>query len=290
MPLIDITIEPRDRDLGGFVVRRVLPYAKRRMVGPFIFLDEMGPAEFAAHHGIDVRPHPHIGLATVTYLFDGEILHRDTLGSEKIITPGAVNWMTAGRGIAHSERTTPADTERVHRMHGLQSWVALPKEFEQAAPSFHHHAASALPEWSLGGVDFKIIAGRAFDHESPVTIFSPLFYVEARMQAGSRFTMPAQYAERALYLVQGAVRIGDTAISPATMPVFAPGETITVEATAPALVMLMGGDPFPEPRYIWWNFVSSDEEAIEAAKSDWEAGRFGLVPGDETDFIPLPKS
>lgn len=290
MSLIQLTIPPREKDLGGFTVRRLLPYAERRMVGPFIFLDHMGPAHFAAHQGIDVRPHPHIGLATVTYLFEGEIFHRDTLGSEQSITPGAVNWMTAGRGIAHSERTTVEDRTRIHNMHGLQSWVALPKEHEEAAPEFHHHPAATLPKFSLPGVRLRLIAGSAYDHEAPVKIFSPLFYLEAQMDAGSTLALPNEYKERAIYVIEGKLQIGNALIEPKGLPVFAEDETITLEALAPTRVMLLGGDPFPEKRFIWWNFVSSSEERIEQAKEDWQSGRFGKIPGDDVEFIPLPEA
>lgn len=290
MSLIELTIDPRDRDLGGFTVRRLLPYAKRRMVGPFIFLDEMGPADFPAGHGMDVRPHPHIGLATVTYLFNGSIFHRDTLGSAQAITPGAVNWMTAGQGIAHSERTSPDARASGHHMHGLQSWVALPKEYEHCAPEFCHHSAASLPEFTRDGVQVKLIAGRAYGEEAPVKLLSPLFYAEIRMPAGRKLTLPAEYRERALYLITGALRVGGTAVAARTMPVFAPGETITLEALTDSHAMLLGGDPFGEPRYVWWNFVSSSQDAIEEAKRDWREGqRFGLVPGDDAERIPLPQ-
>ena len=288
MSLIDLTISPRDRDLGGFSVRRILPAVERRMVGPFVFLDHMGPAEFSAGQGMDVRPHPHIGLATVTYLFTGEIIHRDSLGSDIAIKPRAVNWMTAGGGIAHSERTGADERARPHETHGLQSWVALPREFEEAAPEFHHHAADTLPEFESQGVTFRVVAGSAFGHEAPVKIYSPLFYVEARMAAGASFVMPKQYADRALYLVEGRLRVGQAEIEPRTMPVFAHGETIKVEALAPSRAMLLGGDPLPEQRFIDWNFVSSSRERIEQAKTDWRAGKFPKVPGDDVEFIPLP--
>jgi redox-sensitive bicupin YhaK (pirin superfamily) len=259
------------------------------MVGPFIFLDHMGPAHFAAGHGMDVRPHPHIGLATVTYLFEGEIFHRDSLGSAQDILPGAVNWMTAGRGIAHSERSGAKERATARNVHGLQSWVALPKEFEEMAPEFHHHTASSLPEFSYNGVDFKLICGRAFGHEAPVKIYSPLFYAEVKIPANRHFTLPPEYRERALYLVSGKVRIGDTIINPMTMPVFEQGETITVEALEPSHVMLLGGDPLSEPRYIDWNFVSSSRERLEQAKADWKAQRFPTIPNDDHEFIPLPE-
>lgn len=288
MTQIDLTIPPREADIGGLPVRRILPYVKRRMVGPFVFLDHMGPAHFNAHQGIDVAPHPHIGLATVTYLFSGEIFHRDTLGSAQAITPGAVNWMTAGRGIAHSERTTPAEKSRPHDTHGLQSWVALPKEFEESAPEFFHHGAETLPEFNLGGTTVRIIAGRAFGYEAPVKIHSPLFYAAVTMPAGSSIRLDTEYAERALYLVNGGLRIGDDRVVAATMPVFASGDTVTIEAEQDSTVMLLGGDPLPEPRYIDWNFVSSSKERLLQARDDWRHQRFGKIPGDDKDFVPLP--
>lgn len=289
MSLIELTIPARSKDLGGFTVGRILPYAQRRMVGPFIFLDHMGPAQFAAGDGIDVRPHPHIGLATVTYLFDGEILHRDTLGSVQTITPGAVNWMTAGSGIAHSERTGADERGRAHRLDGLQSWIALPNESEETAPEFFHHPAQSLPEFTMPGVRLRLIAGEAYGHRAPVKTYSPLFYVEAMMEAGSSLTMPEQYRERAVYLVGGDIRIGDTPVAPRTLPVLLPGGAVRIDAQAPSHVMLLGGDPVGQ-RYIWWNFVSSSQERIEQAKQDWQAGRFGLVAGDTHEFIPLPET
>ena len=289
MSLIDLTITPREKDLGGFTVRRVLPYAKRRMVGPFIFLDHMGPADFAAGQGMDVRPHPHIGLATVTYLFEGEMFHRDSIGSAQEILPGAVNWMTSGRGITHSERTGEEVRKTARRAHGLQSWVALPKEFEEIAPEFHHHAADTLPIFDTGGVQLKLAAGRAYGHEAPVKIYSPLFYVEAKMPAGKSLALPNEYTERALYLIDGSLRIGDSIIAPQTMPVFTSGDTITIEALAPSHLMLLGGEPLSEPRFIDWNFVSSSKERLEQAKADWKAGKFSKVPGDDREFIPLPE-
>lgn len=288
MSQIDLTIPPRGTDIGALHVRRILPYAKRRMVGPFVFLDHMGPAHFAVHQGIDVAPHPHIGLATVTYLFEGEIFHRDTLGSAQAITPGAVNWMTAGRGIAHSERTTPAEKSRPHDVHGLQSWVALPKEFEESAPEFFHHGADTLPQFDLGGARVNLIAGRAFGYESPVKIHSPLFYAAVTMPAGSSIKLDAEYAERALYLVNGGLRIGDDRVAAATMPIFSSGDTVTIEAEQDSTVMLLGGEPLPEPRYIDWNFVSSSKERLLQARDDWRHQRFGKIPGDDKDFVPLP--
>ncbi|MFO1242207.1 MAG: pirin family protein [Rickettsiales bacterium] len=289
MAIIEQIIEPRERDLGGFTVARILPYVKRRMVGPFIFLDHMGPASFEVGHGIDVRPHPHIGLATVTYLFKGNILHRDTLGSVQEIQPGAVNWMTAGRGIAHSERTSQQERTHAHRVEGLQSWVALPKEYEETAPEFFHHTAASLPEIMLKGVKLRLIAGSAYGETAPVKIYSPLFYAEAFIEAGSTLALPDNYTERAVYVVQGEVKIGDTVIAPRTMPVLLPGGSVRIEARTPAHVMLLGGDTFPEKRFIWWNFVSSSEERIEHAKEDWKKGVFGTIQGDDKEFIPLPE-
>lgn len=288
MSVIDLVIEPRTKDLGGFTVGRILPYAKRRMVGPFIFLDHMGPADFAAGQGIDVRPHPHIGLATVTYLFDGEILHRDTLGSNQLIHPGDVNWMTAGRGIAHSERTDPAEKARAHRMHGLQSWLALPKEHEETAPEFFHHPKETLPCITRNGATIHLVAGRAFGAQSPVKIYSPLFYAAVTLEAGATLELPNEYRERALYVLDGALRIGSTDIAPHTMPVFGAGERIVIEATAPSRLMVLGGEPFGEQRYMDWNFVSSDPERLLQARDDWQNQRFGTIPGDAVEFIPYP--
>ncbi len=288
MSLIDLTITPRTTDVGGTPVRRVLPFMKRRMVGPFIFLDHMGPAHFEAGHGIDVAPHPHIGLSTVTYLFEGEIVHRDSIGSEQRITPGALNWMTAGRGIAHSERTDAAERAHAHGAHGLQSWVALPKEYEDMAPEFHHHAAEDLPSFRQGDAAVTLVAGSAYGYESPAKAYSPLFYAEVKMPAGASLEIPAEYAERALYLIDGGLKIGGTDITARTLPVFGKGEKIVIEAQAPSHLMLLGGDPFAEPRYIDWNFVATSRERLEQAKDDWRNGRFPKIPGDDREFIPLP--
>lgn len=288
MTQIDLTIPPREADIGGLHVRRILPYVKRRMVGPFVFLDHMGPAHFAAHQGIDVAPHPHIGLATVTYLFSGEIFHRDTLGSAQAITPGAVNWMTAGRGIAHSERTTPAEKSKPHDAHGLQSWVALPKEAEECAPEFFHHGAETLPEFDVKDATVRLIAGSLYGYNSPVKLYSPLFYAAVTLPEGGVLELPRDYAERSLYLINGGLRIGDTRIAPATMPVFGDDETIKIEAEEASSFVILGGDPLPEPRYIDWNFVSSSKEPLLQARDDWRHQRFGKIPGDDKDFVPLP--
>jgi redox-sensitive bicupin YhaK (pirin superfamily) len=289
MSLIDLTIIPKSKDLGGFFVRRILPSEQRQMVGPFIFLDHLGPSTFAQGEGIDVRPHPHIGLATVTYLFQGELLHRDSLGSKQVITPGSMNWMTAGRGIVHSERTRTEEKDKLHYAHGLQSWIALPKQCEERPPTFHHHPADSLPEWTQAGVTFKLVAGFAYSYEAPVTVYSPMFYIEVKMQAGSRLKLPMEYRERAIYLIDGSLRIGDARIAPQTMTIFVHGEDITLEAEAPAHLMILGGEPLTEPRFIEWNFVSSSHERIRQAKTDWKAGLFDKVPGDEIEFIPLPE-
>ena len=288
MSTIDLRIEARQKDLGGFTVRRVLPYATHRMVGPFIFFDHMGPAEFAVGEGIDVRPHPHIGLATVTYLFAGEIIHRDSLGSVQAITPGAVNWMTAGSGITHSERTGINERGHLHHAHGIQTWVALPKEAEECEPEFFHHTAESLPEIDMPGIKLRILAGEAYGQRAPVKTYSPIFYVEAYMERGSSLTLPANYSERAMYVVDGDVAVNGEAVAPATMAVFRSGAKV-LTAQSKAHIMLLGGEPFPERRYIFWNFVSSSEARLEQAKSDWQEGRFPTIPGDDKEFIPLPE-
>lgn len=288
MSLISLTIPSRMKDLGGFTVGRILPFAKRHLVGPFIFLDHMGPAHFTAGQGMDVRPHPHIGLATVTYLFEGGMLHRDSLGTEQEILAGDVNWMTAGRGITHSERNSDAQRSQTRTVHGLQSWVALPKEFEEVEPEFHHHPAKSLPVFEIGGVALKLIAGAAYGHTAPVKIFSPLFYVEAKMPAGTQLQVPAEYAERALYLISGEVRVDEEVVQERAMPVFAEGADVMITATSDAHLVLLGGANLPEQRYIFWNFVSTSEARIEQAKVDWKAGRFAKVNGDD-EFIPLPE-
>jgi redox-sensitive bicupin YhaK (pirin superfamily) len=286
---IETVITGRRRDLGGFEVARVLPAPTHRAVGPFVFFDHMGPIVLAPGHGMDVRPHPHIGLATVTHLFDGGILHRDSLGSHEVITPGAINWMTAGRGIVHSERT-PADL-RLHgsRQHGLQLWIALPASHEDVAPSFHHHEAGALPITGDEGVRLRILAGSAFGATSPVAVLSPLFYVEASLDEGARLQVPEEYEERAAYVVEGSVRCGTESFAPGHMLVFAPGANPELVAEAPSRVMLLGGARLDAPRQLWWNFVSTSTERIEKAKADWREGRFGRVPGDEDERIPLPE-
>ena len=288
MAAIEMIIEPRERDLGGgFKVRRILPYAKRRMVGPFVFLDHMGPTDFPPGGGIDVRPHPHIGLATVTYLFEGEILHRDSVGSVQAIRPGAVNWMTAGRGIAHSERTAPEVRKAGHRLHGLQSWVALPLEAEETAPGFSHHPADSLPSWREDGVALRLIVGSAFGRQAAVPSFSPIFYLDAALDRGQRWRLPDEHEERAVYAVDAPIDIDGQRIQPGRLAVLRPGPA-EVQAAGTARVVALGGAKLAGERHIWWNLVSSRPERIEQAKADWKAGRFDPVPG-ETEFIPLPE-
>jgi redox-sensitive bicupin YhaK (pirin superfamily) len=287
-----MVIEGRQRDLGGFPVRRVLPYLRRRMVGPFIFFDEMGPHLLTAGHGIDVRPHPHIGLSTVTYLFEGELLHRDSLGIVQPIRPGEVNWMTAGRGIVHSERTPEACRKSDHRVFGIQVWVAHPTAQEEIQPAFAHHQAAALPEITREGVRIRLIAGSFDESLSPVATLSPMVYAEAVMAPGSTLSIPPEFEERAVYVAEGNIepeRGGGDPFLPGRMLVFKAGEPIRLRAGAngSARVMVLGGEPLDGPRHIYWNFVSSRKERIEQAKADWREGRFPKIPG-ETESIPLP--
>ncbi len=287
-PEIELAVAPRLRDLGdGFAVRRVLPAAERRMVGPFVFFDQFGPTVLRSGTGLDVRPHPHIGLATVTYLIRGEILHRDSLGSVQPIRPGAVNWMTAGRGIAHSERT-PAEVRRLDsEIYGVQLWVGLPKAQEETAPAFHHHAAEALPRLEDGGVDLRIIAGSFAGVRSPVATFMDTLCVDAALAAGARLPVTAAHEERSVYGLEGEIEIGPARLGPGRLFVLRPGGEVTIRAAGPARLLLLGGEAMDGPRHVWWNFVSSSRERIEQAKADWKAGRFGRVIG-ETEFIPLP--
>ncbi len=285
---LETVIVPRTRDLGGFEVRRALPSAQRRMVGPFIFFDQMGPATFDAGRGMDVRPHPHIGLATVTYLFEGEILHRDSLGSVQPIRPGEVNWMTAGRGIAHSERTPAAARSAGGPMFGIQAWVALPRRHEETDPTFAHHPRASLPEMEGDGMKMRVIAGALFGRRAPVALFSDMFYADAVLAAGARVELPADFEERAIYVASGAVELAGQTFETGQLLVLRPREPVVVRAVGPARLMLFGGEPMDGPRHIWWNFVSSSKERIEQAKADWMAGRFPPVP-DETEFIPLPE-
>jgi redox-sensitive bicupin YhaK (pirin superfamily) len=286
--VIEMVIEARRRDLGGFEVARLLPYAKRRMVGPFIFFDHMGPVDLprGVSRDADVRPHPHIGLSTVTYLFEGEIMHRDSVGSEQPIRPGEVNWMTAGRGITHSERFEKARAEG-GRLHGIQAWVALPREAEEIAPAFAHHGAEDLPFYQGGGLAARLLAGEAFGARAGVRTHSPMFYVHWTLAAGARAQLPAEYPERAAYVVEGEVGIGAERHGAGRMLVFAPGQPVVFDARAPSVVMLLGGEPLGE-RFIEWNFVASSRDRIERAKADWQAGRMKLPDRDDREFIPLP--
>ncbi|HEY6451672.1 MAG TPA: pirin family protein [Steroidobacteraceae bacterium] len=287
--MIERSLSPPTRDLGdGFLVRRALPSDGCRSIGPFVFFDHFGPTSFAAGRGLDVRPHPHIGLATVTYLFEGEIVHRDSLGNAQVISPGAVNWMVAGAGIVHSERTA-ADTRRApSSLTGIQSWVALPLETEECAPSFVHHAAKSLPVIENAGRRIRLIAGALFGERSPVATLSPMGYADADLDAGAQLAFPAEYVECALYLVEGAIDLAGQRIEAPRLLVLRAGEPVRLRAATRARVMLLAGEPLG-PRHVWWNFVSSSHERIEAAKSAWRAGRFEAVPGDEEEFIPLPR-
>jgi redox-sensitive bicupin YhaK (pirin superfamily) len=292
---IDLLIEDRQRDLGGFQVGRVLPYVKRRTVGPFIFFDHMGPATFAPGTGIDVRPHPHIGLATVTYLFEGAMMHRDSLGTVQMISPGDVNWMVAGRGIVHSERTPDGSRAAGQAMHGIQSWVALPRAHEATDPTFAHHPMRTLPVVDLPGARLRIIAGHAFGARSPAQVFSETLYVDAQLDKGAVLDLPPEHQERAVYVVEGAITVDGAPVAPCTMAVLKPGGTVRIAAGTSARVMLAGGAPLDGERLIWWNLVASNQAMIDQAKSDWKSGadrqwqgRFSLPP-DETEFIPLPE-
>jgi redox-sensitive bicupin YhaK (pirin superfamily) len=285
---LELVIVPRVRDLGGFSVRRALPHGKRQMVGPFIFFDQMGPAQFIAGQGMDVRPHPHIGLATVTYLFEGSIFHRDSEGNALEIAPGAMNLMTAGRGIAHSERTPAAQRASGQGLYGIQSWIALPEELEETAPSFQHFDAAALPTLADHGLEARIVAGRAFGKIAPVAGLSPWFYVEVKIAAGRSAPLDNDYEERAVYVVDGEIDVAGDSFEGPRLLIFRPGDRITIKAKKDCRLMFLGGAALEGPRYIWWNFVSSRKERIESAKEDWKQGRFAAVP-DESDFIPLPE-
>ena len=285
---VETVIIPRARDLGGFEVRRALPSAKRQMVGPFIFFDQMGPAEFLTGKGLDVRPHPHIGLATVTYLFAGEVMHRDSLGTLQPIRPGEVNWMTAGRGIAHSERTAPEMRARGAKLFGIQTWVALPRHAEEAAPGFAHHGREALPVLAGEGKEVRIIVGSLYGERSPVDTFSETFYADASLKPGTSLPLPAEHEERAVYVLQGTIEIAGDRFEAGQFLVFRPGDAIAIRAASRARLLLLGGATMDGPRHIWWNFVSSSKERIEQAKADWKNGRFASVPGDD-EFIPLPE-
>jgi len=286
---IEQVIVPRARDLGGFSVRRALPAAGKQMVGPFIFFDQMGPAEFLIGSGIDVRPHPHIGLATVTYLFDGEIVHRDSLGSALAIKPGELNLMSAGRGIVHSERTSAEQRAKGPRLFGIQAWAALPKSHEEAMPAFAHHDAGELPRIAADGKTVRVIMGSLYGKASPAAFPHPAFYAEAVLAPGAVLPLDPDYDERAVFIASGAIDIAGEAFAAGRLLVFRPGDRISILALSQARLMLLGGEPMDGPRHIWWNFVSSSKDRIDVAKADWKAKRFSLVPGDASEFIPLPE-
>jgi redox-sensitive bicupin YhaK (pirin superfamily) len=304
---IEHVIVPRARDIGGFEVRRALPSAHKQMVGPFIFFDQMGPAEFELGHGIDVRPHPHIGLATVTYLFEGEVFHRDSLGSALAITPGEVNLMTAGRGIVHSERETGkanlvtgghglagadggalAAGRPTRRLFGIQAWAALPRSHEERAPAFAHHGADELPRIAGEGKTVRVVMGSAWGVHSPVAFPHASLFAEAVLAPGAVLPLDADYDERAVYVASGEIDIAGDRFGDGRLLIFRPGDRLSILAVSQSRLMVLGGDPMDGPRHIWWNFVSSSQERMAEAKEDWRAGRFALVPGDEKEFIPLP--
>jgi redox-sensitive bicupin YhaK (pirin superfamily) len=287
---VELMVIANAKDIDGFEVRRALPTAKRRLVGPFIFFDRMGPAILRAGKALDVRPHPHIGLSTVTYLFDGKIRHRDSLGTEMVISPGDVNLMTAGRGIVHSERTPEELRGAPMSVSGLQTWIALPDHKEEMAPVFENTASATLPEFSADGVTGRVVIGDFEGMRAPVTTYHDTLYVDLRLEPGARARIPADAEERAIYVLEGEVTISGDRFPSDRLLVFRPGDEIVVSAENGAHFMLFGGASLGSPRHIWWNFVSSSKERIEQAKQEWKTGRFDIVPGDETEFIPLPGS
>ncbi|HPF46747.1 MAG: pirin family protein [Alphaproteobacteria bacterium] len=284
--VIELIIKPREKDLGGFSVRRILPFAKKRAVGPWVFFDHMGPAEFSAGHGVNVRPHPHINLATVTYLFEGEILHRDSLGYVQPIRPGDINLMVAGSGIVHSERERPEIKNSVHRLHGLQLWLALPEKDQECDPEFHHYPADDIPTAVVDGVPLRVIMGSAFGLTSPVKTYAKTLYVEAHLKPGQSIILP-NADERAVYIATGKMMAKDTEIGEHNMAVFEPCDGIKLTAIDESRIAIIGGENIGR-RFIDWNFVSSTKERIEKAKQDWREGNFAKVPGDDKEFIPLP--
>lgn len=291
----ELIISSRERDLGGFSVRRLLPFASHRMVGPFIFFDHMGPAEMAKGKGMDVRPHPHIHLSTVTYLFSGVIRHRDSLGSDQLIEPGAINWMTTGRGMVHSERSPDSFRQTGGTIDGIQLWVALPEKFEEIPPSFSHHPAQTLPEFKIDNVELKLLLGELLGKKSPVQIHSPMFYLEAKMPKGSELKVPVLGQESAVYVVDGLVNVHGDTLKRFSMAVQKTGFDIVATAEQDSHLMILGGEPLG-PRHMFWNFVSSSKEKLEEAKAHWRLGpgavgsRFGKIPGDDQEYIPLPES
>ena len=287
-PAHDHDHRPRVHDIGGLEVRRAVPTLQARSVGPFVFVDQMGPAVLGQGHGIDVRPHPHIGLATVTFLWAGEIGHRDSLGSDQVIRPGDVNWMTAGRGIAHSERSPQRERNCESPLHGMQTWVALPRSHEETAPAFFHFSAQQLPQLRRDGAWLRVIAGRAYGQQSPVPVFCDTLNVAIDLQPDAEIDLDDSHAERALYLLEGRAQLDGAELPARHLVVLDAGTRGRLRALTPVKAMLLGGEPLDGPRHLWWNFVSSSQERIEQAKADWQAGRFGTIPGDETEFIPLP--
>ena len=286
---ISNVIVPRTVDLGDFAVRRALPSARTRMVGPFIFFDHFGPAEFHAGAGLDVRPHPHIGLSTVTYLFDGEIMHRDSLGTAVAIRPGEVNWMTAGRGIVHSERTGPDKRATGSPIHGLQMWVALPAATEEIEPGFAHHETREFPVVTDASKTIRVMVGSLYGAKSPVPTVHETIFGDVRLKAGAAAPLDAGHEERAIYILDGEIEIAGDRFAGGQLLVFKPGDVVTLTAARDSHFVIVGGAPMDGPRHIWWNFVSSRKDRIEQAKADWKAGHFQKVPGDEIEFIPLPE-
>jgi len=284
-----LVLKSHAKDLGGgLTVSRVLPGFPQQMVGPFIFFDQMGPVGVAPGQNVDVRPHPHVGLATVTWLFEGEMVHRDSLGVVQPIAPGDVNWMTSGRGIVHSERGDPLIRKSARTMHGIQSWVALPETHEDADPAFSHHPAASLPRIRLPGADLRLIAGDAYGERSPAPTYSRMFYVAAELEPGALLTLPAEHEERGVYLVQGSISVDGAQLTEHSLAVPPAGEKIGIRSSSHSRVMLLGGEKMDSPRYIWWNFVASSRQRIENAKQRWREQRFSPVPGEQ-DFIPLPE-
>ncbi len=286
---LDLVIVPRARDIGDFEVRRALPSAQRQMVGPFIFFDQFGPVLMKAGQGMDVRPHPHIGLSTVTWVYDGVIQHKDSLGFDQAIKPGELNWMTAGKGIVHSERTPPRERGAGQKIYGIQSWVALPKSHEDVAPNFEHVQDAALPLLADKGRSVRVIAGEIYGARSPVKTHSDLFYADVTLEPGARLPLPAEHEERGIYISEGSLTVSGERHEAGRLLVFKPGDALTLATETGARFMLLGGEPMDGPRYIWWNFVSSSKDKLEAAKDDWKRARFAIVPGDEKEFIPLPE-
>lgn len=292
---LETLIIPRTHDLGGFEVRRALPAPGRQMVGPFIFFDHIGPAEMLTGKGIDIRPHPHIGLGTVTYLYRGDFHHRDSIGTDQVIEPGAVNWMVAGKGVTHSERTSPEGRSGPHSLYGIQTWIALPETHEEIDPVFEHHGKDSLPEFEDGGIRARLILGDAYGANAPATLYSETFYLDVVLAPGARFPLPDNHEDRGLYVTEGSVTVAGQEFEQGRMMVFRPGDRITVAAgERGARLMALGGATLNGPRYIWWNFVASSHEKIRHAKEEWRAARWGqgqfdLPPTDRGEFIPLPE-